>query len=505
MSNHKKYIALTLGPIYRTLMLAQSSKELWTASYLFSYLGKKIIEPFIKNTFVLPIVDDDRLSLQHKGAGLYPDRYIFEALEGDFDALVKKVDEVIVHLANNITNDSKVDECTIFLKNYLKIYFLEFEHGDSNTLVDTCNRQLSILELQDNFNPIEKDNFLTSFFEKVDGGSFLAHDAFEPTVEEENRLFESLIELAIPECREFVTQDVRKRGDGDEERILAQLKFEKKFRSYYRYIAIIKADGDSVGKTIANLQECGIQVIDLARQMFEFNLKVIEIVNQYKGRSIYLGGDDLLVFAPLKFGNRHLFSLVEQINQAFDEAMKRFDERPTLSFGISMMHFKSPMFEALEKTESLLIDKAKELPGKNAIAFSLQKKSGHHIEAVIPKGQSVVYDIFKEVIDAFMNNPSDKVAEKAKLLSSVMHWLGRNKEMLRIILGDQESERTSRLANYFANSFNEKVHDSYRNFLSKVQQLVLNTYAHSDNIETTIQTVYATLRFVHLLNSDNDE
>src|SRR5690606_27345533 len=115
----------------------------------------------------------------------------------------------------------------------------------------------------------------------------------------------------------------------------------------------------------------------------------------------------------LKLGDEHLFTMVEQINQAFDEAMKRFDERPTLSFGISIMHFKSPMFEGLGKTDYLLNEKAKKVTKKNAVAFSLQKKSGHHIEAVIPKGQSFVYDTFKEAIDAFLNNPSDEVDEKA--------------------------------------------------------------------------------------------
>lgn len=318
-------------------------------------------------------------------------------------------------------------------------------------------------------------------------------------------MFESLIELAIPEYRDEVSRKVR---SGElEEQILKDLKNDesKKFRSYHRYIAIIKADGDNVGQTIANLQEHDVQVIELARQLFEFNLKAIEIVNQHQGRAIYLGGDDLLIFAPLQSESGHLFSLIEQINQAFEEAMQSFKVKPTLSFGISIMHYKSPMFEALEKTEDLLTKKAKELSGKNAIAFSLQKKSGHHIEAVIPKGQCFVYDTFKEVIDAFLNNPSDKADEKAKFLSSVMHWLGRNKEMLHVILGNQELDRSNRLANYFANSFNEKVHDSYRDFLGKVQQLVLNTYAHSNSIETTIQTVYATLRFVHLLNSDNDE
>lgn len=40
-----KYIAITLGPITRTIEMAESTKELWAASYFFSYLAKKIVEP----------------------------------------------------------------------------------------------------------------------------------------------------------------------------------------------------------------------------------------------------------------------------------------------------------------------------------------------------------------------------------------------------------------------------------------------------------------------------
>ncbi|MCS3029984.1 hypothetical protein NXX08_16445 [Bacteroides fragilis] len=43
-----KYIAITLGPITRTIEMAESTKELWAASYFFSYLAKKIVEPFVK-------------------------------------------------------------------------------------------------------------------------------------------------------------------------------------------------------------------------------------------------------------------------------------------------------------------------------------------------------------------------------------------------------------------------------------------------------------------------
>ena len=39
-----KYIAITLGPITRTIEMAESTKELWAASYFFSYLAKEIVE-----------------------------------------------------------------------------------------------------------------------------------------------------------------------------------------------------------------------------------------------------------------------------------------------------------------------------------------------------------------------------------------------------------------------------------------------------------------------------
>jgi len=503
MSDNKKYIALTLGPIYRTLMLAKSSKELWAASYLFSYLGKELIKGFKERNFVLPYIDE-KLYKPAYGAGLFPDRYIFEAQEGDFDNLIKKVDEVIVNLAKDITGNSQIDECTIFLKNYLKIYFLEFGHEDSSTLVETCNRQLSMLELQDNFNSEEKNNFLTNFFEKINGISFLANDAFGNDNTGDNRLFESLIELAIPEHRQWVSKQVALDVDNHEENILKQLKGENKYRSYYRYVAIIKADGDNVGKTISNLQQSGAPVIKLAKQLFEFNLEVVQIVNNYKGKAIYLGGDDLLIFAPLKSGTEQLFSLVEKINKAFEELMTPFDVKPTLSFGISMIHFKSPMFEALEKVDYLLNEKAKKQPGKNAIAFSLQKRSGHHIEAIIPKEQSYIYDTFKEMIDSLLDTP-EQTDNKDKVLASVIHWLGRNKEILSVILNQQEHERIKRLSNYFSNSFNEKIHEQYQSFFHRLQTFILNAYKHSNDIDTTIQATYTTLRYVHFLNSDKDE
>ncbi len=41
-----KYIALTIGPIYKTLSSAKKTRELWGGSYIFSYIMKQIISEF---------------------------------------------------------------------------------------------------------------------------------------------------------------------------------------------------------------------------------------------------------------------------------------------------------------------------------------------------------------------------------------------------------------------------------------------------------------------------
>ena len=41
-----KHTAITLGPIYKTFMYAKKTRELWAASYLFSYLMKTLIVAF---------------------------------------------------------------------------------------------------------------------------------------------------------------------------------------------------------------------------------------------------------------------------------------------------------------------------------------------------------------------------------------------------------------------------------------------------------------------------
>ena len=72
------YIALTIGPIYKTLAFAKRTRELWAASYIFSHMMEEIVEKINtieKYEIILPVRSKSTEPL-NKDVGLFPDRLI---------------------------------------------------------------------------------------------------------------------------------------------------------------------------------------------------------------------------------------------------------------------------------------------------------------------------------------------------------------------------------------------------------------------------------------------
>ena len=177
----KQYIAMTLGPISRVISFAEKTKELWAASYLFSYLAKQLIQPFRQRKFLLPFLtpEMDRPAVT-QGAGVYPDRYIFESCKDDFDKLCKQTDLVLGELATKIAKEIEEDNMLVesYLRRTLKICFFEQSFNETTEdVVAVCEQRLSFLECQDVYPLVEQQNYLQRFFSKVNG-SFLVEDGF---------------------------------------------------------------------------------------------------------------------------------------------------------------------------------------------------------------------------------------------------------------------------------------------------------------------------------------
>jgi len=506
-----KYIALTLGPITRTIETAENTRSLWAASYLFSYLGKKIIQPFKERKFLLPYISDgtkkdeeDMFKKTYKGAGVFPDRYIFKTEEGDFNKLSKHAGTVIHDLAVSICKEinSNEEETEDYLKRYLKVYFFEkdFTVTDEKEIKKSCERSLALLEKQDSIVPKVEDSklFLNRLFDRVTG-SFLAKDAG--------------LEGGFP--------TIAKISSGDN--------VETPKHPYQRYVAIVKADGDSMGKAFEEAMDAN----DLSKALFEFNKEAVNRINAYNGLPVYIGGDDLLFFAPVYTENKgSLFSLLQELDDAFHTSIEAtgLTEHPTLSFGVSISYYKYPMFEALMLADQLL-SKAKtgdgEKPLKNNIVFSVQKHSGQTRAALLHKGNTKTLERFNKLVKDYMSKVTE--TDDRKMLSSVMHGLREKEFLLSVAIKREET-----LKNYFANNFNEMGHEKYKTLFDDIKELLTASYKEfsepnklnslgdclpepmkvkdsqtKEMVATpekaAIETAYNTLQFIHLVNQRNDE
>lgn len=143
------------------------------------------------------------------------------------------------------------------------------------------------------------------------------------------------------------------------------------------YYALLHADGDFMGKTINSLAQKTdgkTQHQAFSQALDTFASGVREIVEQHHaGALVYSGGDDVLAFLPL----HTVVQCAKDLADEFKKQMSGFDvtTQPTLSVGIAICHHLEPLNDTLNlarQAEKI----AKQVPGKNALAITLSKRSG---------------------------------------------------------------------------------------------------------------------------------
>jgi len=177
-----------------------------------------------------------------------------------------------------------------------------------------------------------------------------------------------------------------------------------------KYYAILIIDGDEIGKLLRGekmkttdhylhpnlLDKIGgrlrgkVKVVRrlitpaahaaISRSMKNFAVNHLpRIVGEGRGTLIYSGGDDVLALLPVDTA----FDVAAKIAKTFSLSWNRWEMLPgtTISAGLFIIHYKHPLYDALEKARGLL-KKAKKL-GRNAIAVALLKRSGSYYEAVV--------------------------------------------------------------------------------------------------------------------------
>lgn len=180
----------------------------------------------------------------------------------------------------------------------------------------------------------------------------------------------------------------------DEEGLAALKDLEKALRALPHsagapvpYAAILKADGDRMGKLLQQARSAD-DSRRISRALHGFASQVRELVRQHRGHAIYAGGDDVLALLPLPNAVRCAHVLAEAFKETMGEIARALgvadDEQPTLSAGIGIGHLMEPLgslraragdAEHLAKGDHLA-DSTNGAQPRNALALCLGIRSG---------------------------------------------------------------------------------------------------------------------------------
>ena len=495
-----KYSAINIGPIIATLGMARKPRELWSASYMFSYLMKCIIEALPKEKIISPAIfgKDDK-----KGIGLYPDRVFIKNSEVSYQDTIKPV---VDKVAKDLAIDAK----------YLNVMTVSDEYNQDSDAIKDLNIKLNNMEL---FN-IGSDG---SISDKVRGqikakyGSPLFLDAFGT----KDFPVESLGEIGAVELKKITMGDDWNKFVSSllsDEQKVAEKAYnylpKNKLKSYHKYICIVQADGDNMGKAVSHSKLPDGKVKKISEALLKFGENAKAAIEEYGGFPIYAGGDDLLFIAPVVgLDSTNIFQLLKKLDtDSFGEVKRIVDEcglktedekgidiHASLSFGVSITYYKYPLYEALESARNLLFDKAKNVKGKNAIALNLRKHSGGSFYMEFSNSDENLGKAFENIISASGIEES--------VVSAMGHKIREAQGLLKLWIGQDNA--SSRNENYFKKylEYNPDKSDEKKTasdiYKDSALDLLNVLFKNKDADEARItQTMYTMLRLAKFIKGE---
>ncbi len=503
----KSYAGFTIGPIYEVLSSARKTRELWFASYFFSWFMEKTIETLSKNNdieFLMPFVEvlfKPNTSI----TGKYHDRFIlksyldkeqlFEEIQKASDKtlryFVDLIDDLVTKSNAKYINGANKNSIEDILKWYIQRNFVVLDKNsvEEHKIIKTINTYLDSMEENRSF--ATGINKKTCFICKtlpavVEADIWVKKPGSTPKKEKKelcplcfvkyycgksekvtNKIGGGKTPLdypSVPEISavELLTEDVKKQ-------IPALKSYEKDFdfddieqavrkthskedtdsllkKSYFKYFAIIQADGDNLGKVLGNFTNFDDIASKFSKPLFKFAEEAGEIIEKYKGCPVYTGGDDILAFAPVAFKNENnetktVIDLAVELSNAYGNIIG--NSGTTLSIGINIAYYKFPLSIALKNARKQLNDKAK-TDDKNALALLLTKHSGHQIGFKFKFGNKDI-ELFRKLLSKTLGGDID-------FPHSIHHNLSRFKGLISHI------PDKNRLDAFFEKNFNEPVH-----------------------------------------------
>lgn len=425
-----KYVGITVGPIYDTILEASTPAALWFASSMFSDITKRICKAvteeksFLNVKLLSPYFAPE--IREHDGVGKYHDRIIF-SVESLDEHILKNIIEVVKKETKNNFPRSILQDAESFFENYLQIHYVILDssniHGNS---ILEISPYLDLLELMKSFPKENTLNPIRKLFQGEDnnGNKYIKQcELFTQIKAESNQLKKNSDQIwcieEIASCHGNTSAEFKKT----------------------HYYAVVQADGDGMGKFLEFLSD--EEVTEFSKCCLTYDEKAADLIGAFGGMTIYAGGDDLLFLTPLENEEGHtVFDLCQDIRVVFENTLKstesfaKMEILPTLSFGISMQYSKFPLYEAHKNSGKLLWQAKNETVAKNSMAIDLQKHSGQSLGVLVPNTD---FEVFQQGLAI-----GKEMIKPEETLTSVIQTLETYHSLLRVMNREARDGKMSR-------------------------------------------------------------
>lgn len=535
-----QYLALTIGPILKTLFQARKTRELWAASYLLSSLMKHLIQQLDpkEQYLLIPRIPASVKGKTLYGAGIYPDRLFMEADHLTEGAVHTAIEASITELMQELgTSTTDLKAYLPFWQQFFRIRFVlmhvpKIENGQLSQVLSPF---LDCLELEDTCFPENADfqnrlhEVFKRFFQipltqalkgKANRGTYdpiLTGTAVFPSTSDIGTfdLYEKMGE-AIREIKAEFYDEIEENHEALYLKLEKDLRIESHFKQRHKYFCIVQADGDNIGAAIQQLNNRA-DYIRFSEILAEYGADAAEIINSYGGKPIYIGGDDLLFLAPVRSEMGTVFDLIAALRAAFPKAKLdpsgAMNPAPSLSFGVNIVYYKYPLFEAIGDAYGLLKTAkgytAANGEKKNSICFQFTKHSGSKFSGVFSQA------FFKKMLKSVKTLDNASIEGRDGMVSSLIFKLFTLERLLSDLARNIQKQTTpsqvnaefeARLEETFTHFYNEwEKHDGFEVQKKAIIQLLLAAHQEYGADGEWLHLCYSTLRLIQFMIASPDK
>ncbi len=514
-----KYTALTIGPIFSTILKAKKTRQVWASSFFFSFIISKIVKLARDKQWGLILPSDDGLNKNVYGAGLYGDRLYFQSDTVTVNIIKNGFKAILEEIASDMADKLKHEKASVndYLDKYINLHIVELvvDEIHDNTKIEilkTLNCLLDQTELNQHFPFIADPDYLMDYLNlPINARSLISKAGFG---ENDKYGFPSIPEISLQAYirgNDDIRAFVKKFDDSSEEKLFGSLEkeFKKPMFPFMKYYCVLHADGDNISQVLEQIQSYdpirrNENLKKFSASIFDFAEKAALTIKNYGGNGIYLGGEDIMAFVPLanyvsegKFNS--VFNLVEQLDKDFKTTVHAFannlskDLSPTLSTGIMIAYHKHPLSEVIRESHDLLEKKAKKHYNKNNLAIKFQKHSGQFTDCIIHKEGNTSWNKILKLNEKYL---ADASSENAILTSIIQKF----REPIFIDLF-KASIDSNRLDSFIKNNLNEAPHSGkFKDFIKDVVDFANAANDEYPADKNGMDIIFTVLRIIKFIN-----